>query len=201
VQTGQLELQAEGILEAAVAGALGELCQLEQPGGQPDVLEVQPELLVRPVVRGEGAMDLSRHIEAAGPLAVPDAACLLGGSAAARVQGAPGGEALPYAEHERVRLVQRQGPVQRDPPLLVLQLGIGQARCRAPAGFRCICALAVFREVSVSLEGDAHDGFQAGATGELGRFRRLRTAAVGADGGRDQAQDDEGNRSRTHGGS
>ena len=50
VDPRQLQLQPEDVLQAAVAGALIEARELEDARGQPDVLEVEAQLLVGAVV-------------------------------------------------------------------------------------------------------------------------------------------------------
>ena len=96
------------------------------------------------------------------------AAGFLGGGAPARVQRSPGGERLPEAEHQHLRLVERVRPRQRDAPLLVLGFEVRQPRGGVAARLGGAGARLVLRQVGVPFQRDAKNGLDACAARQLG---------------------------------
>ena len=172
VQPGQLELQPQDVLQAAVSGPLVQPGELQDARGEPDVLQVEAQLLIGAVVARVRAPYLGGDFLAARARGVLRARRVLGRRAPARIERSPGGEGLAHAQHQRVRLVERVRARERHAPLLVLGLEIGQPRGRLASRLGGPGARLVLGDLRVPLERDAQDGLEAGAPRQLGVVTR-----------------------------
>ena len=140
--------------------------------GEPDVLQVEAQLLIGSVVARVRAPYLGGDFLAARPRGVLRARGVLGRRPPARIERSPGGEGLAHAQHQRVRLVERVRARERHAPLLVLGLEVGQARGRLASRLGGPGARLILGDLRVPLERDAQDGLEAGAPRQLGVVAR-----------------------------